>query len=391
MVTPPLIPTGSTPARHRWRGLHLDSARTFWPPDVVLELLDVMARYRLNRLHWHLTDDAGWRFAVPDYPLLLTVAAQLPRERFSWYTNVNHDKRRAALDAAPDSSTRGWYRDEDIRRIVAHAKDVGIEIMPEVDLPGHMAAAIRAYPELGDPSLVGVEPDTWPHRNDLLWPGERSEAFLRAVLDHVATLFSFEYVHVGGDECNHSAWRADEALMRTVDGDPLALHRHFMQFARTHLRGLGRRTAVWDEAVDSGLAGDELVFAWRDEQRVLAAAHSGNPWVFAEASYLYLNHLSGPEEDEPAGMREIITARDVLEAPVPDSAVGVQAACWTEFITDRAGLHYHLFPRLLAVAELAWNGPSTSWHTFAPALAHEMKVLHELGIGGRSISMDAYG
>lgn len=385
----PKVPTGDAPARHNWRGLHLDSARTFWSVDVVLELLDIMARYRLNRLHWHLTDDAGWRFEVPGYPRLLSVGAQLPREPFAWYTNVNHTKREQALASAPQGSTKGWYSNEDIQHIVDHAKSLGIEIMPEVDLPGHMAAAIRAYPHLGDPALEHTPPEAWMHRNDLLWPSHDTWSFLHAVVETICNLFDFEYIHIGGDECNFDVWQADDTLMASFDGNPRKVQQQFTAFASDELRKHNRRPAVWDEAVESGLTGDELVFAWRYEVGVPTAQKSGNPWVFNDASYLYLNHLSGPEDREPAGMRDIITPRDVLEAPVPDSAMGVQAACWTEFITDREALHYHLFPRLLAVAELAWNGPGISWEQFKPLLSAEMEFLTTIGVHGRPIPADA--
>ena len=159
---------GRQGAAHAWRGLMLDSVRTFWSVDEVCEVLDLMARYRLNRFHWHLTDDGGWRFEVPHHPLVVEVGARLPREPFLWYTNVDPAKREEAVAQTPRDSTTGWYSDADIALVVQHASALGIEIMPEVDLPGHMAAVIRAYPALGDAALADVDPQDWTHRNDLL-------------------------------------------------------------------------------------------------------------------------------------------------------------------------------------------------------------------------------
>lgn len=342
-----------------WRGLMLDSARTFWPVPVVRELLDLLARYRFNRLHWHLTDDAGWRFAVPGYPRLVEVAAFLDREPFHWYANTHTDRRLEAIDAAPERSTFGWYSDEELRDLLAHAAGLGIEIMPEIDLPGHMGAVIRAYPELGDPALAELPVEQWTHRNDLLWPSARSEHFVRAVIDEVCRLFPSPVVHIGGDECDHSVWEADAELMAATEERGMAdgpqIQGWFTDVARDQLQGHGRRAAAWDELVETPTRGEELIFAWRDGRGIDVAQRSGNPWVYADASRLYLNRVAGPAHSEPAGMLPGFGVRSILEDVRPPSDPllrGVQAAVWTEFITDRDALHYQLFPRLLAVAEV---------------------------------------
>lgn len=208
----PLVPDPSAPDRpaHEWRGLMLDSARTCWDVEVVHELLELMARYRLNRLHWHLTDDSGWRFEVPGRPRLTSVGAHLPRPDYSWYGNVLPAKREAADERAAEIRFNGAYSAEDIAAVVEHARELGIEVMPEVDLPGHMAAAIRSHPELGDPRLVDVDPADWPHANDLLWPGEESFDFVAEVLEAVMDLFPSRLVHIGGDECKHWVWESDQ-------------------------------------------------------------------------------------------------------------------------------------------------------------------------------------
>lgn len=390
-----LVPGPDAPAlpRHDWRGLMLDSARTFWSVAEICELLELMGRYRLNRLHWHLTDDAAWRFDVPGYPRLLDVAAHLPREPFVWYDNVDHDKRREALAAAAADSSHGWYSDDDIREILAFAAHHGIQVMPEVDLPGHMGAVIRAYPHLGDPALAGLPTEEWTHRNDLLWPGTDADAFVTAALDRVVALFDFPLVHIGGDECDYAVWEADADLMDRMRAagvlDARQIQGRFTRLAREHLAAHGRVVAAWDEVTETPLIGDEVIIGWRDDVGVPAARDSGHPWVFADAALLYLNRLAGPVEDEPAGMFGVISPRDILEAPVPDhpSLLGVQAAVWCEFIPDRATLHYHLFPRLLAVAELAWCGPSEpeAWPDFERRMRAESAWLAARGVKGRPL------
>ncbi len=386
-------PAGPRTPAHEWRGLMLDSARTFWSVDEVCEILTLMARYRLNRLHWHLTDDAGWRFAVPGYDDVVEVGAHLPREPFVWYTNVDTAKREAVLASAPHNSTCGWYTDADINRVVEHAAGLGIQVMPEMDLPGHMAAVIRAYPQLGDPSLAGLPSHEWTHRNDLLWPSVAADDFLRAALNKVCDLFPFPVVHIGGDECDYRVWEADGALMQrmALDGvvDARALQGRFTALARETLATRGRGIAAWDEVTETPCVGDELIFGWREEVGVPAALGSGNPWVFADADVLYLNRLAGPVSTEPAGMYGTITVADILHIDIPQDTQlrGVQAAAWCEFMPDRAALHHHLFPRLLAVAELAWcgSGANRDRAGFEQRLHTEMAWLAERGVHGRPL------
>lgn len=376
-----------------WRGLMVDSARTFWPVPVMRELLDLLARYRFNRLHWHLTDDAGWRFEVPGYPRLVEIAAFLDREPFHWYTNTDPVRRLEAISSAPADSSFGWYTDVDIAALRDHAAGHGIEVMPEVDLPGHMGAVIRAYPDLGDPALARLPEAEWTHRNDLLWPSVRSERFVRAVIDQVCRLFPHPVVHIGGDECDYSVWEADAALMTSMGekglGSGSQIQGWFTDIARDQLRHHGRRAAAWDELVETPVQGDELIFAWRDGRGVSAAQGSGHPWVYADASRLYLNRLAGPADTEPAGMLPGFGVRSILEEvhlPSGPLLQGIQAAVWTEFITDREALHYQLFPRLLAVAEVAWSGPgATAWEEFAPRMRAEMEWLACRGVRARPL------
>lgn len=380
----PSIPGPNAPATpaHAWRGLLLDSARTRWSVEQICEVLDLMARYRLNRLHWHLTDDAGWRFAVPGYPRLTELADTLPRQRFENYDDVDPGKRDEINRRAETMQLGGWYTDADIATVLAHAAERGIQVMPEVDLPGHMAAVIRAYPELGNPAYADQDPSEWG-RNDLLWPGEATDAFLRAALERVTELFDSPVVHVGGDECAYELWEADGVP------DAHALQGRFTAFARDVLAERGRSLAGWDELAQTPRHGDELLFAWQEGIGVEAVQRAGSAWIYVDNGYFYLNRLAGPVATEPPGLDGHITVRDVLEAPVPhhdERLQGVEAAVWCEFIIDREALLYHLFPRLLAFAEVAWSGAERArWDDFEPRLRAEVAWLAEHGVPFRPL------
>lgn len=397
-------PNCSTPA-FEWRGFMLDSARTCWSVPEIHELIDLLARYRFNRLHWHLTDDAGWRFAVPGYDELTTVAARLPRQQFLNYDNVDPAKRAEMLQRAAGIDTSGYYTDDDIAEILEHAHSVGITVVPEVDLPGHMAAAIRAYPHLGNPTLPTQDTSTsWdPARtgtssipNDLLWPTDEARDFIAAVVDRVVELFHPDLVHIGADECIHSQWATDPEMASTLERlgltDYSEVQGWFTAFARERLTGHGCRTAVWDEATETKLEGSELVFGWREEKGVPAAIASGHDWIYSDADELYLNRLQGAVESEPAGMFGVITTKTIWDIDFPENPrlLGVQAAVWAEYIADRETLHYHLFPRLLAVAERAWCGNRRGYYEdFVTRLDHEVKWLSDSGIGHRRLEIPA--
>ncbi|WP_172120670.1 family 20 glycosylhydrolase [Actinomyces faecalis] len=380
-----------------WRGLLLDSSRTFWTVDTVLEVLELMHRYGFNRLHWHLTDNSGWRLDVPGYPRLTEVAAQQPRHGFAEYTNVPPRDLVRYQARAPFLNNCGFYTAQDVSRVVERAHELGIEVVPEIDLPGHAEATISAYPELGNPSTVGADLSGWPGarrarvRNDLLWPSQQAFDFITAALETVCDLFPSPVIHVGGDECDVEYWESNpqaQAWMAAHEvPDGHALQQVFMRRAHEVLASRGRRAGVWDEAVEAGLDGDELVFGWREGKGVSTAASSGHPWVFCDADLLYLNRVADPDPRHdtarPVTMNGAISVEDILGLPLPDDdrLQGIQAAAWCEFITDRAELHRQLFPRLLAVAAKAFWGQEAEPEELGELVRDESVVLAAAGYG----------
>ncbi|MCI7457150.1 family 20 glycosylhydrolase [Actinomyces urogenitalis] len=380
-----------------WRGLLLDSARTFWTVDAVLEVLELMHRYGFNRLHWHLTDNSGWRLDVPGYPRLTEVAAQQPRHGFAEYTNVPPQDLRRYQARAPFLNNCGFYTAQDVARVVERAAELGIEVVPEIDVPGHAEATIKAYPELGNPSTVGLDLSHWPGagrarvRNDLLWPCEEAFDFITAALETVCDLFPSPIIHVGGDECDVEYWESNPEARAWMEAhgvpDGHALQQVFMRHARQVLASRGRRAGVWDEAVEAGLDGDELVFGWREGKGVSTARASGHPWVFCDADLLYLNRLADPDPRRdtarPVTMNGAISVEDILGLILPEDErlQGIQAAVWCEFITDRAELHRQLFPRLLAVAAKAFWGREADASVLRELVQRESVVLARAGYG----------
>lgn len=371
-----------------WRGILLDSARTMWAVETILELLELMARYRFNRLHWHLTDNCGWRLPVPGYPRLVEISAQLPRMAFDEYGNVDPQKLAQYQNRARFLNNSGFYSYDNIAEIVEKATELGIEIVPEIDLPGHMEAVILAYPDLGNPLFhtLPKEINGKVLRNNLLWPNEQSFEFIEASLTKVAELFPSSIVHIGGDECDFEFWEQNpEGQQWMMENDITSgkeIQGLFMQKARKILAYHGKKVGVWDEAVATNLFGDEIVFAWQEEKGVPNALASAHPWVFCDANYLYLNRLAGAANTEPIGMYGVITPEIILEMQIPKSEklLGIQASAWCEFIPGREELYYQLFPRLLAAAERAWCGNQVDPKEAIQRVNAEYQILKQSGL-----------
>ncbi|MDO5061410.1 MAG: family 20 glycosylhydrolase [Actinomycetaceae bacterium] len=388
----PLVgPVAGRAAAKQWRGVLIDSARTCFSVDTICKTLHLLHRYGFNRLHWHLTDDAGWRFSVPEYPRLTEVGAFLPRNSFAHYHTLAPGMAQAGVEAAAGRWSNGFYTDAEISLVVETAHRLGIEIMPELDLPGHMLAAIASYPSLGRPAGLPLPewgrphlepPARLPAANDLLWPTDEALQFLQVVLARVVELFPYsKRVHIGGDECALYQWETDpqmsEHLQRLQLPDEAALQRWFMERAILQLDAAGVAVGVWDEvsALDPDFPG--LVFAWEAQAGMKRVRAATSRYVYADYRTLYFNQVD-PDQPDQLGMVPPISVSDILCAAWPEyyasRCEGVQACAWAEFILDEAALFSHLFPRLLAVAERVWNPLLAD----RPATAAEAAELEQL-------------
>ncbi|MBV9882925.1 MAG: family 20 glycosylhydrolase [Sphingomonadaceae bacterium] len=367
--------------RFGWRGLMLDSARHFQSPAFILHLIDWMAVNKLNRLHWHLTDDQGWRIEIRRYPRL---------------TSIGGWRRPAAAPGAPPlPRIGGYYSQAEIRRIVAYARARAIEIVPEIEMPGHALAAIRAYPELGTGVAPppGIESD-WGIFPYLYNVDEPTFAFIRNVLDEVLALFPGTYVHVGGDEAVKDQWRASpqvQARMRALGiRDEEALQGWFTARIGRFLESRGRRLLGWDEILQGGLPANATVMSWRGIEGAVAAARAGHDAVLSPAPILYFDNRQGTSAAEPPGRGNLVPLADVYAfEPAPATltgaeqahVLGLQANLWTEHIRTEARAAYMAFPRAIAVAERGWSAPGTrDFRDFATRLAPQLARLGALGL-----------
>ncbi|MQL64674.1 beta-N-acetylhexosaminidase [Streptomyces vinaceus] len=354
--------------RFRWRGLMLDVARHFMPKEGVLRYLDLMSAHKLNVLHLHLTDDQGWRVEIKRYPRLT--------ETGSWRARTKIGHRASPLwDDRPHG---GFYTQDDLREIVAYAAERHICVVPEIDVPGHSQAAIAAYPELGNSDVVDTAAltvwDTWGINPNVLAPTEDTLRFYEGVLEELLELFPADagpfspFVHIGGDECVKDQWResrtAREQIARLGLADEDALQSWFIGHFDRWLAERGRRLIGWDEILQGGLAPGAAVSSWRGYAGGVTAARAGHDVVMCPEQQVYLDHRQDAGPDEPVPIGYVRTLEDVYRFdPVPaeltpeerERVLGTQANVWTEVMEDQGRVDYQTFPRLAALAEVAWS------------------------------------
>lgn len=369
--------------RFAWRGVMLDSARHFQSPAFIMRLIDAMMASKLNRLHWHLVDDQGWRLPVPGYPRLTDVSA--------W-------RRPAIATGAPAlPRTGGFYTAGEIRRIVAYAAARGVTIVPEIEMPGHALAAIRAYPALG--MGVPIPPGTESHWGVFPWlynTDEPTFRFMEQVLDTTMALFPSRWVHVGGDEAVKDQWRASPKIQAQIRAlglkDEDALQGWFVARIGRYLAEHGRQMVGWDESLDGGVPANAMITSWRGIEGGVKAAKSGHDAIMSPSPTLYLNYRQGAGAEEPVGRGQLIALADVLAfdpmpagltAPEQRHIVGVQGNLWTEYVRTDDTAAWMMFPRALAVAEMAWAAPAKRTVAgFAPQLVPQSARLATLGMRG---------
>ncbi|GAB2485067.1 beta-N-acetylhexosaminidase [Promicromonospora xylanilytica] len=351
--------------RFEWRGVLLDVARHFLPKHDVLRFIDLAAAHRLNVLQLHLTDDQGWRVQVDRYPELTRTGAWRRESTVgTWRTG--------ARDGRPHG---GFYTQDDLREIVAFARDRGITVVPEIDVPGHVEAAVAAYPELGTRKDRSGVRTTWGISQDVLDPSEGSLAFFRHVLDEVLDVFDAPWIALGGDEVPPTLWRESPHIVERAralglvgaDGAPdvARLHGWFVARLAQHVSDAGRRAVVWDEAMSPLLPRDAIVTSWRGYAQGAAALESGHDVVMAPEQAVYLDHRAGEHPAEPIPVGFLRTVEDVygfepLPAPLaptgaPGRLLGTQAQVWTEHLDSARRVDYATYPRLAAFAEVAWS------------------------------------
>jgi hexosaminidase len=386
-----LLPTGHGGAQlqaqriedqpvYPWRGLMLDSARHFQSPQFVKSMLEWMAWHKLNVLHWHLTDDQGWRLQIRKYPRLTAIGA--------WRTP-------ASVGATVLPAYGGFYTQQQVRDIVAFAATRHIMVVPEIDMPGHAQAAISAYPALG--SLEGPAPPVsarWGVHTYLYNLEPQTFTFLEDVLSEVMELFPAPYVHLGGDEAVKDQWRASAQVQARARElgivDPDALQGYFTQHMGQFLAAHGRRMIGWDEILRPELASDAVVMAWHGSAGAHVAALAGHDAVLTPWPTFYFDNRQSALPDEPPGRTRIISLEDVYRFEPRDATLngaqqqhilGVQGNLWTEHIRTEERLEWMALPRAAAIAELGWSAPERrDWSDFLMRLAASLPRYQSLGL-----------
>lgn len=371
-----------------YRGAHFDVARHFFPADSVKTYLDMMALHNMNTFHWHLTDDQGWRLEVEGYPQLTEVGSRRPHT-IIWKTKE--------YDSIP---VEGYYTRDEIRDIVAYAAERHINIIPEIDLPGHMQAALASYPSLGCTGGPYEVWATWGVSPDVLCAGNDSVyAFLDAVMDEVTDLFPYEYVHIGGDECPKTRWKDCDRCQAKIrelglkgDKEHSAeqyLQSYVMRRVEDHLAAKGRRIIGWDEILEGDPTETATIMSWRGETGGIKAARSGRDVVMTPCSYLYFDFYQTDDkegEQQAAGWGAPNTLEKVYSyRPLPDSLtteekahiIGVQANLWTEYVDNFAHAQEMVLPRWAALAEVQWNDQDTRDYEAFAARTERLKRLYD--------------
>lgn len=366
--------------RFKYRGLHLDVSRHFFPVSFLKKYIDIIAMYKLNTFHWHLTDDQGWRIEIKKYPKLTSVGAKRNG------TIVGNYPGTGGTDYTPHD---GFYTQEEVKQVIAYAASKFINVVPEIEMPGHASAAIAAYPELsafpdrdtwigekapwtGDRKGKHVQ-QTWGVFDDVFVPTDNTFKFLENVLDEVIALFPSKYIHIGGDECPKEYWKQSPFCQQFIKDNNLkdehGLQSYFIQRIEKYVNAKGRSIIGWDEILEGGLAPNATVMSWRGEKGGIEAAKQNHDVIMTPGSAgLYFDHKASASPDEPLTISGLGNGFSNFQKvysydPVPKELtadqqkyiIGVQANMWTEYMETPSKIEYMLFPKILSLSEIAWT------------------------------------
>lgn len=355
--------------RFAYRGAMLDVARHFYTVDEVKTFIDMLALHNINRFHWHLTDDQGWRIEIKKYPKLMSVASERKETVVGrWYSGI--------YDGKPYG---GYYTQDELRDVIDYAAKRHITIIPEVDLPGHMQAALTAYPELGCTGGPYEVRTIWGVSQDVLCVGnDFTLQFVKDVLSEVADIFPSEYIHIGGDECPKVRWEKCPKCQERIKSLGLKsdakhtkeqrLQSYMIQEAAKYLKEKGKRIIGWTEILEGGLVSDATLMSWIGESGGIEAAHQHHDVIMTPNTYLYFDYYQSKKvEDEPLAIGGYLPIEKTYNyEPMPKELTkeeqqyikGVQANLWTEYIPVFSQVQYMVLPRLGAAAEVQWTDPS---------------------------------
>jgi hexosaminidase len=383
-VTLPRVRIEDAP-RFGYRGLHLDVGRHWFPVEFVKRYIDLMAAYKLNAFHWHLTEDQGWRLEIRSRPLLTEVGSR----RRETILGKNFDP--YVGDGVPYG---GYYTRDEVREVVAYAAERFVTVIPEIEMPGHSVAALAAYPELACTDGPFEVATTWGVHEDIFCPSEETFAFLEDVLSEVIELFPSPLIHIGGDEAPKARWIespvAQEVIRREGLADEAELQSWFLRRIEAFVEQRGRRIVGWDEILEGGLPPDAVVMSWRGVGGGVEAARLGHDVIMTPTSHAYFDYYQGDPAVEPPAIGGFLPLERVYGfEPVPDGlppraeahVLGAQGNVWTEYLETPDAVEYMAFPRALALAEVTWSPRAArSWDGFLARLGPRLAELEARGV-----------
>lgn len=369
--------------RFAYRGLMLDVSRHFYPLSFLKKYIDLMALYKLNTLHWHLTDGAGWRLEIKKFPELTSKAAwrSYPLWKDWW------NKGRRYLEMGDPNASGGFYTQEEASELVAYAASKGISIIPEIEMPGHSEEVLAVYPNL---SCSGE-----PYKNAEFCIGNpETFTFLEEVLQEVIAIFPSTYIHIGGDEADKTAWRSCAKCQQVMKENALenedALQSYAIKRIETFLKDNGRKLIGWDEILEGGVAPEATVMSWRGEEGGIEAANAGHDVIMTPGGYLYFDSYQTNPIGQPEAIGGFLPIERVYDYnPVPTAiaedkqqhVLGVQANVWTEYMPTQEHVDYMVFPRAFALAEVAWTAlDQKDWFDFQHRLQKHYLLMQRLGV-----------
>ncbi len=370
--------------RFAWRGMHLDVSRHFFSVEFVKKYIDILASYKMNTFHWHLTDDQGWRIEIKKYPKLTEVGAWRKGSMIGSYKDHKFDT----------LSYGGYYTQEQIKEVVGYAQKRHITIVPEIEMPGHSLSAIAAYPNLsctGKPVDVGM---SWGVEENVFCPTEETFQFLTDVLTEVTALFPGKYIHIGGDEVPKASWKSSAFCQELMKGEKLKdeheLQSWFIRRIEKKVNEMGKQIIGWDEILEGGLAPNAAVMSWRGTEGGIAAAKQGHFAVMSPGSHCYFDHYQGNPANEPLAIGGYTTVEKTYSyEPVPKELnaeearfiMGAQGNVWTEYIDTPEHVEYMAVPRMSALAEVVWSPSSQKdFKDFKNRLIAHFLLLDKKGI-----------
>jgi len=363
----------------------LDAGRHFYTVDFIKRYIDLMAVYKLNTFHWHLTEDQGWRIEIKKYPLLTSISSIRKESMVGAYKDMKFDK----------TPYGGFYTQEDIKEVVAYASKKFVTIIPEIEMPGHSQALLAAYPQLGcNPDKIYEVATKWGVSEDVLCPREETFTFMQDVLTEVMALFPGQYIHIGGDECPKKQWKesrfCQDLIKKLKLKDEHELQSYFIGRIDKFITAKGKKMLGWDEILEGGLSPNAMVMSWRGTAGGIEAAKLNHDVVMSPNDFLYLDYYQADPKTQPLAIGGNLTLSKCysFEPDLPELTeaeakhiVGVQANLWTEYIGTPAYAEYMTFPRALALAEIGWSPKRPKNYTaFSNRVKKHLPVMDALKI-----------